>query len=86
MFSKILEWKKSIKKTATQNIYLTQKSWLKYELPKNKIRDFISDEITINAVQLRNDKVVQHGQLIAFDVDFFIAKDINELEMGIHIF
>jgi len=39
----------------------------------------------ISAVLRENEDVVQ-GQLMTFDVDFILTREINELEMGIHIF
>jgi len=48
-------------------------------------REHSSDLKFISAVLRENEDVVQ-GQLMTFDVDFILTREINELEMGIHIF
>ena len=49
-------------------------------------REINSPELTLISAVLREDKDVAHGQLITFDVDFILNREISELETGIHIF
>jgi hypothetical protein len=60
---------------------------LGFILPKMRInKEINSSDLTLISAALRQDKVVMHGQLMTFDVDFFLSRDVQNLEMGIHLF
>lgn len=49
-------------------------------------RKIDSPDLTLISAVLREDKDIVHGQLMTFDVDFMLNREISELETGIHIF
>ena len=52
----------------------------------NTEKEINSPDLMLISAVLREDKDVTHGQLITFDVDFFLAREVRDLEMGIHLF
>ena len=68
------------------NAYVKQfdQNWDKYRLPRNRV--FTTPDLTILSANLREGHDILHGQLVTFDVHFFVARELTNLEMGIHIF
>lgn len=86
LFSEVVAWKAfAIQSELTQALPLTASKWKKYEPP---VRDRVvtTPDVAILASALREGYDIRHGQLMTFDVDFFLAQEVQDLEMGIHIF
>ena len=49
-------------------------------------REFNSPLLSIHSAKMRHGCSVTNGQLLIFDVDFYVDREIVELEAGIHIF
>lgn len=49
-------------------------------------KEINSPDLTLVSATMREDKTVVRGQLITFDIDFILNREIGELEAGIHIF
>jgi hypothetical protein len=58
--------------------------WVKCEPVGDRI--LVTPDLIMDQVTLREGSDIVHGQLMTFDVDFFLARQVAELEMGIHIF
>ncbi|MDY7573973.1 Wzt carbohydrate-binding domain-containing protein [Actimicrobium sp. CCI2.3] len=85
LFAEVLAWKAStISADAIQVPPLAMSMWKKSEPVADLV--FSSPDLTIFKVALREGVEIRHGQLMTFDVDFFLAREVAELEMGIHIF
>ena len=85
LYDKILAWKaKTIQGESTKSLSPPKSNWKKY----NPVRERVVNmpELTIIATSLREGYDIPCGQLMTFDVDFFLTREVFDLEMGIHIF
>lgn len=69
---------------ATQHTRMNDARWQKYERDMNRV--VTSPAVIVKKATLREGKDILYKQLMSFDVDFFLAREISDLEMGIHIF
>jgi len=61
--------------------------FIKLLLPEPpKQREIRTGDLRIHGARLREGLAVAQGQMIAFDVDFLVEREVAALEMGIHIF
>jgi hypothetical protein len=58
--------------------------WERYEPVMERV--FATPELTVDQAVLREGYDIVHGQIMTFDVDFFLSQEVGDLEMGIHIF
>jgi len=64
----------------------TMPHWDKYDVIAPENRVFTTPELTVIDAHLKEAGPINYGQLVTFDVRFAVAKDIHDLEMGIHIY
>lgn len=85
-YNEIVAWKASgTRKNIAPNLKKSSSFWMKYEAIKND-RVFLTSDFSLGSAVLREGYRVSQGQLINFDVEFSLSRDICDLEMGIHIF
>ncbi|MFM0595036.1 Wzt carbohydrate-binding domain-containing protein [Paraburkholderia dilworthii] len=58
--------------------------WQRYKRVVDRV--FSTPDISVGGARIREGHVIQHGQLMTFDVDFLLSRMIFDLEMGIHLF
>lgn len=81
------EEKHEIPLISTRTANSLAKLLLELVIPKiNTEREINSPDLMLISAVLRENKDVAHGQLMTFDVDFFLAREVRDLEMGIHVF
>lgn len=86
LYAEIVAWRASlVQSESIQRPPLNISKWQKYEAP---VRDRVvtTPDISIISAVLRDGVDICHGQLMTFDVDFFLGREVQDLEMGIHIF
>jgi len=81
LYEKVIRWKKSQPSRKQRQVLVSP--WEKYE----SVRDRVFTTPCIPEIQatLRGGGEVVFGQLIAFEVDFLLTRQVHELEAGIHI-
>lgn len=85
LYNKVVAWKESLDQRRTEKaVTLFAPLWQKYEPTRERV--LTTPDVVILAARLREESVVLHGQLMTFDVDFFVSREVVEIEMGIHIF
>ncbi|WP_262966474.1 Wzt carbohydrate-binding domain-containing protein [Methylobacter psychrophilus] len=85
LYAEVVAWKQSLEKNKSiQTLPLTESKWKKYELIRDRV--LVTPDLVILTAELREGYDICHGQLMSFDVDFFLAREVEDLEMGIHIF
>ncbi|MFM0274785.1 Wzt carbohydrate-binding domain-containing protein [Paraburkholderia aspalathi] len=85
LYEEVVAWKKSIEQgEPSKDVTHLAPRWLKYEPVRDKV--VATPDVTVLAASLREDGGILHGQLMTFDVDFVLSRDVDELELGIHIF
>lgn len=88
LYAEVVAWRESVVKSElpqTDSIKISK--WKKYEAPtRNYNRIVTTPDIAISTVMLREGSNICHGQLMTFDVDFSLNREVQDLEMGIHIF
>lgn len=85
LYAEIVDWKASVgHNEARKPLALAFPKWKKYEPVRERIAT--TPDVTIFAVASREGYNIRHGQLMTFDVDFFLGREVHDLEMGIHIF
>lgn len=82
LYNEVVAWKKSQLPEKREPILVSP--WQKYEPVRD--RAFTTLDIVEMRAELQEDYEVIHGQMITFDVDFMLNRQIHELEAGIHIF
>jgi hypothetical protein len=86
LFAEVVAWKASVVQSeSTQALPLAESKWKKYE-PMVLDHVVTTPDVAILAAVLREGIDIRHGQLMTFDVDFFLAREVRDLEMGIHLF
>lgn len=65
-------------------VAITVPQWAKYEPVRDRV--MVTQDVSVIAAKMRNDGGIVHGQLVTFDVDFFLSRDVDDLELGIHVF
>jgi hypothetical protein len=63
---------------------LDMPQWQKFELTRTRI--FTTPDIYFISARIREGSNIQHGHGITFDVDFFLVNEVENLELGIHLF
>jgi Wzt C-terminal domain len=85
LFAEVVAWKASaIQSEASRALPLTESKWKKYEAVPDRV--VITPDLAILMAVLRGGNNIRHGQLMTFDVDIFLAREVRDLEMGIHFF
>ena len=79
------EKEREVNRQEAPPLFYANTKWKKYER-KDSGRAFSGPEIIVAGARLQGSAVVVHGQVMTFDVDFFLAREIAELGTGIHIF
>jgi len=83
-YEEVVAWKTSIAQTDVQSNFRAKRpQWQKYEAVPNRVAT--TPDLIIGPVVLREGHDIRHGQLMTFDVNFFLPRDVQELETGIHI-
>ncbi len=78
--------KKSIPLISEATIDSLVEILLGFVLPESRVvKETLTPDLTIISGTIRGDARVAHRQLMIFDVEFFLYRDIQNLEMGIHI-
>lgn len=86
LFEEVVAWKKSLpqKSSSTSVPPITESLWTKREpLPD---RELTTTDVVVAAPSLREGFSIAHGQLVTLEMDIFLAREMHDLEMGIHIF
>lgn len=88
LYAEVVAWRVSVvKNELLQMPPVNTSKWQKYEAPIRVYdRVVTTPDISIISTVLRDGVDIGHGQLMTFDVDFFLSREIQDLEMGIHIF
>lgn len=85
LYAEVVAWKASTAQyETTQPPPLTASKWEKYEPVLDRV--VTTPDVTILAAVLREGGNIPHGQLMTFNVDFFLSREVDDLETGIHIF
>lgn len=85
LYAEVVAWTESIvTRKSTQALPFASSKWMKYEPAIERI--VTTPNACILSAVLREGFDIRHGQLLTFDVDFFLAKDVHVLETGIHLF
>jgi hypothetical protein len=85
LYVEVLAWKQSVQESEpTPATPLTESKWTKYELVRDRVG--VTADLKILTAVLREGFDIAHGALMNFDVDFFLSREAQDLEMGIHIF
>jgi hypothetical protein len=85
LYVEVLAWKQSVQESEpTPATPLTESKWTKYELVRDRV--LVTADLKILTAVLREGFDIAHGALMNFDVDFFLSREAQDLEMGIHIF
>ncbi len=62
----------------------TSRLWQKYERPNHE-RVITSPDLIVGKVDFPQGLVVEYGEMMMFAVNFFVARNLSELGIGIHI-
>jgi hypothetical protein len=85
LYEQVVAWKAS---TASQKppkpLQVTTPGWQKFEPVRDRV--ILTPDVFVAGAVLREGHDIHHRQLMTFDVDFFLAREIRDLQMGIHIF
>ncbi len=81
-YNEVVAWKKSQPPKERKTIFISP--WQKYEPVGNPA--FTTQDIPAVRAKLIEGHDVIHGQLLTFQVDFLLNRQVHELEAGIHIF
>ncbi|MET3119259.1 hypothetical protein AAKU64_003498 [Undibacterium sp. GrIS 1.8] len=85
LYSEVVEWRATVERIENSEPFsLAEQSLVKYELNKNRILTTL--DVSIISAVLREGLYVQHGQGLTFDVDFLLTKEVEDLELGMHIY
>jgi Wzt-like putative exopolysaccharide export protein len=85
LFAEVVAWKSSaVLSESTQVLPLSTSKWKRYEPVRERV--VTTPDVTIYSAALREGYDIRHGQLMTFDVDFFLSREVHDLEMGIHLF
>lgn len=85
LYTEVVAWKASAaKEESTRPSPLTVPKWTRYEPVLGRV--VTTPDITISAATLCDGYDIRHGQLMTFDVDFLLAREVMDVEMGIHLF
>ncbi len=82
LYADVVAWKGLCAKTDGNPSSIVPKCQ-KYESVRKPI--ITTPEVTILTAVLREGLDIRHGQLMTFDVDFILAREVPDLEIGIHI-
>ncbi|MEQ5843325.1 Wzt carbohydrate-binding domain-containing protein [Paraburkholderia acidicola] len=85
LYAEVLAWKAS---TVQDNFAEAREPmtslWHRYDPARDRV--VTTPVSTVLACTLQEGSSIRHGQLMTFDVDFFLAREVCELEVGIHLF
>lgn len=82
LYNEVVVWKKAQPPKERKKILVSP--WQKYEPVRDRV--FTTPEIPAVMAVLREGAAVIHGQMLTFEVDFLLTRQVAELEAGIHIF
>lgn len=85
LFAKIAAWKACTAQIdQSKNLLVVPSIWEKYEPVRERVVS--TSDIAILSATLREGHEIRHGELMTFDLNFFLTREISWMEMGIHIF
>jgi hypothetical protein len=85
LYAEVVAWKAAtLKSDSIQTSSPTTSKWQKYEPVLNRVMS--RSDIAIHGVALREGYEIRNGQLMTFDLDFSLTREVSDLEMGIHVF
>ncbi|WP_175772676.1 Wzt carbohydrate-binding domain-containing protein [Paraburkholderia phenazinium] len=85
LYEEVVGWKVSAgQRQSRKDVTSVASKWQKYEPVRDRV--ITTPDITILTAALRGEAVVFHGDLLTFDVDFFLSRQVADLEMGVHVF
>ncbi|MGF6641446.1 Wzt carbohydrate-binding domain-containing protein [Paraburkholderia sp. MM6662-R1] len=85
LYAEVLAWKASaVQEHSMEALGAAISAWQRYDPVRDRV--LTTPDVTIQACTLREGSDIRHGQLMTFDVDFSVSREVHELEMGIHIF
>ncbi|MFM0044179.1 Wzt carbohydrate-binding domain-containing protein [Paraburkholderia sediminicola] len=85
LYADVVAWKASTaQKRAIKLSSQAASKWKKYEPVVDRVVS--TPDITIIATALREGSEIRSGQVMTFDVDFVLKRELSDLEMGIHLF
>lgn len=85
LYDQVVSWKASRKQDdSSSHCEVIKPRWEKYEPVRD--RSFVAPDVVVGDAVLREGYHVAHGQIMTFDVELFLACEILDLEMGVHIF
>jgi hypothetical protein len=82
LYNEVVAWKRSQPPKERKKIFISP--WQKYEPVRDRV--FTTPDIPAVMAVLREGADVIHGQMLTFEVDFLLTRQVAELEAGIHIF
>ncbi len=84
LYEEVVTWKASLRRsTLTKTLPLTESKWKKYEPVRERV--FSIPDIAVDKVLLKEGYDICHGQIMTFDLDFFLAREVHDLVIGIQI-
>lgn len=85
LYAEVSAWKASVVQDDSKDVGQTATSlWQRYDPVRDRV--VTTPVSTILACTLREGNSIRHGQLMTFDVDFSLTREVRELEVGIHLF
>ncbi len=85
LYDEVLAWKESAaSENAPDPINDGQPRWEKFNPVWGRM--ISTPDVIIGGATLREGSVIARGQLMTFDLDFVLSRQVRELEVGIHIF
>lgn len=84
LYATVKSWKElCLRESPPNTIGLVTPMWDKYEPKRNRI--VVTPDVVIAQATLREGNEIKRGQVMSFDIDFFLPHKVSDLEMGIHI-
>lgn len=85
LYDEVIAWKASVAQSKPRkDLSRTALRWKKYEPVTDRV--VFTPDMAIVAVAIREGSEIRGGQLMTFDVDFVLKRDLLNIEMGVHLF
>lgn len=85
LYDQVVSWKASLRQDdLSSRCEVIKPRWEKHEPVRD--RSFVASEVVVGDAVLREGYHIAHGQMMTFDVELLLVCEIQDLEMGVHIF
>lgn len=84
LYEEVVAWNASVRRSKpAQTLSSIEPKWKKYEPVRERV--FSTPDILVGKLLLKEGYDICHGQLMTFDLDFFLAREVHDLVVGIQI-